>query len=54
MPHARDVGDGVSLPGQPFPRAPAILFALALEAAGAAREVIENDVGLDDGEAAVT
>src|SRR5205823_8357080 len=53
MAHLGDRGDVIGFPGQPFARAPAFLLGSALENTGLAREVIEDDVRLQDRQTAV-
>ncbi len=48
-----DVGDVVSLPGQPFASRPAVLFGGAGKVAGGAGQIVQDDVGLHDGETGV-
>src|SRR5207248_5138525 len=53
MAHLGDCGDVIGFPGQPFARLPTLLLGRALEMAGLAREVIEDDVRLQDRQTAM-
>ncbi len=54
MPHLGDVGDIVCLPRQPLAGGPLLLLCLPREVPGSARQVVEDDVGLHDGQSAMT
>jgi hypothetical protein len=48
VPHPRDRGDVIGLPGQPLARLPALLLGRAIEMPGLAREIVEDHVRLQD------